>query len=134
MSQQIRTYSQQHHVDGRHHELTLRRSDSFLYIEALAAKDPTELWLGETGVVYGELAKTLFTELRDKRYAHGSRMEPFNYEARIRNGATVERYSLGGKMHYEPCTDIETVTLYFRGHHQLDSFLNDLECCLSWAV
>lgn len=134
MSQMIRTYSQQHHMTGFHHEISLRRSDSFLYLEALIAHDPTELWRGETGLVHGPHLKQLFEALRDKRYNAGGRMEPFSHEARIRYGATVERFSLGGKRDTNLCTDIESVTLYFRGHHHLDSFLSDLESCLAWAA
>ncbi|MCE9586087.1 hypothetical protein K8R04_02070 [Candidatus Uhrbacteria bacterium] len=121
--------------DGRTREMSLYRSDSFLYLVSLIADPRREdgLWIGEAGVCLKPMAGNLLKELRDKAYRSAS-SDQFMVEARITHGASVERDGKTGPLRMEPCSDYETVTLSFAGRSKLEIFLGDLEAALAWAA
>jgi hypothetical protein len=132
MIQLIRTLTQTL-IDGRLHEITLYRSDSFLYLTTLSAERESGLWTGETGLLYKPNAGALLKQLTQK-LATAKPMKPFAVEAPITFGAHSERDGQSGQILKTLCTDYESVTLRFVGSKMLEQFVVDLESSLAWAA
>jgi hypothetical protein len=132
MIQLIRTLTQTL-ADARLHEITLYRSDSYLYLTSLTSERETGLWTGETGLVYKPDAGALLKQLT-RRLATVKPMRPFTIEAPVTFGAHTERDGQSGQVVKTLCTDYESVTLHFVGGKMLERFVVDLESSLAWAA
>lgn len=133
MSQLVRKYSQVRN-DGTHHEMSIRRSESTLYLESLTVTGPTGIWRGETGAVYSGALRELNKQLTDIRYNARGGLKPFQLEVKAMHAAIIMREGVNGQPHYEVSGDIASVTLYFNGLHMLEEFTRGLEETLSWAA
>ncbi len=131
MLKHLRSFVQEE-ITGRYREMTLLRSDSYLYLMSTTTTNVEGLWLGEIGLCEKPSLIKLFKALQGRM--QDLPMKPFHFEAPISHGGTVERISANGQLRKEICSDIESVTLYFHGHHMLGSFLHDLESALPWAA
>lgn len=133
MSQLIRSFTQTL-PDGRIHEMSLHRSDSFLYLLSLTADADREsgLWLGEMGLCHRPQLEKLFLGLR-ARTGQG-RINPFKLEVPTMHSARVERDGIHGELRKELESTYESVTVYFNGIRKLEEYLVDLEGTLSWAA
>jgi hypothetical protein len=129
----IRAFSQEL-PDGRIREMSLHRSDSFLYIASLTANPGRQggLWTGELGhCTKPELLK-LFKELQKEHARHQAQL--FTLEVPIAFAAYVERDGTSGQMHKEPWADYRTATIALSGRHKIELMLQDLEGTLAWAA
>lgn len=121
--------------DGRIHEMSMHRSDSFLYLLSLTANADREsgLWRGEMGLCARSSLDKLFISLRSLIHQN-QRVEPLKFEAPIAHAASVERDGIHGVLRKEIETSYESATLYFSSRRKLEEYLVDLEGTLAWAA
>jgi hypothetical protein len=130
----IRAFSQTL-PDGRILEMSLHRSESFLYIASLTADPRREdgRWIGELGLCYKPMLAQLLKRLEECLYRDRDGL--IKVEAPIAFGAYVERDGRNGIMHAELCTDYETATIMIGGRdNKIPIFMKDLEDAYKWAA